>query len=86
MHSESEIEEKVKAIVVEQLQVDESKVTPDASFKEDLGADDLDVMELVMQFEEAFNLEIPDEDVTRFATIKGAVNYIDKHVSQHPRK
>ena len=57
------VEEKVKQIIVEQLQVDEAEVTPSASFQEDLGADSLDVVELVMQFEEAFDLEIPDEDV-----------------------
>ena len=55
------VEEKVKQIIVEQLQVDEAEVTPSASFQEDLGADSLDVVELVMQFEEAFDLEIPDE-------------------------
>jgi len=59
------VEEKVKQIIVEQLQVDEAEVTPNASFQEDLGADSLDVVELVMQFEEAFDLEIPDEDAER---------------------
>ena len=59
------VEEKVKQIIVEQLQVDEAEVTPSASFQEDLGADSLDVVELVMQFEEAFDLEIPDEDAEK---------------------
>jgi len=59
------VEEKVKQIIVEQLQVDEAEVTPGASFQEDLGADSLDVVELVMQFEEAFDMEIPDEAAER---------------------
>jgi acyl carrier protein len=59
------VEEKVKQIIVEQLQVDEAEVTPGASFQEDLGADSLDVVELVMQFEEAFDIEIPDEPPRR---------------------
>jgi len=62
------VEEKVKQIIVEQLQVDEAEVTPGASFQEDLGADSLDVVELVMQFEEAFDLEIPDEDAEKIKT------------------
>ena len=62
------VEEKVKQIIVEQLQVDEAEVTPSASFQEDLGADSLDVVELVMQFEEAFDLEIPDEDAEKIRT------------------
>jgi acyl carrier protein len=72
------VEEKVKQIIVEQLQVDEAEVTPNASFQEDLGADSLDVVELVMQFEEAFDLEIPDEDAEKIKTVKDAVDYIEK--------
>ena len=59
------VDEKVKQIIVEQLQVDEAEVTPGASFQEDLGADSLDVVELVMQFEEAFDIQIPDEEPRR---------------------
>jgi acyl carrier protein len=73
------VEEKVKQIIVEQLQVDEAEVTPSASFQEDLGADSLDVVELVMQFEEAFDLEIPDEDAEKIKTVKDAIEYIDKN-------
>jgi acyl carrier protein len=73
------VEEKVKQIIVEQLQVDEAEVTPGASFQEDLGADSLDVVELVMQFEEAFDIEIPDEDAEKIKTVKDAVDYIDKN-------
>ena len=73
------VEEKVKQIIVEQLQVDEAEVTPNASFQEDLGADSLDVVELVMQFEEAFDLEIPDEDAEKIKTVKDAIDYIDKN-------
>ena len=72
-------EEKVKQIIVEQLQVDEAEVTPGASFKEDLGADSLDVVELVMQFEEAFDIEIPDEDAEKIKTVQDAINYINAH-------
>lgn len=73
------VEEKVKQIIVEQLQVDEAEVTPNASFQEDLGADSLDVVELVMQFEEAFDLEIPDEDAEKIKTVKDAIEYIEKN-------
>jgi acyl carrier protein len=75
----SGVEEKVKQIIVEQLQVDEAEVTPAASFQEDLGADSLDVVELVMQFEEAFDLEIPDEDAEKIKTVKDAIDYIEKN-------
>jgi acyl carrier protein len=73
------VDEKVKQIIVEQLQVDEAEVTPSASFQEDLGADSLDVVELVMQFEEAFDMEIPDEDAEKIKTVKDATEYIEKH-------
>jgi acyl carrier protein len=72
-------EEKVKQIIVEQLQVDEAEVTPGASFQEDLGADSLDVVELVMQFEEAFEIEIPDEEAEKIKTVQDAINYINAH-------
>jgi len=73
------VEEKVKSIIVEQLQVDEAEVTPGASFQEDLGADSLDVVELVMQFEEAFDIQIPDEDAEKIKTVKDATDYIEAH-------
>jgi acyl carrier protein len=73
------IDEKVKQIVVEQLGVEEGEVTATASFVDDLGADSLDRVELVMAFEEAFNLEIPDEDAEKISTVKEAIEYIDKH-------
>jgi acyl carrier protein len=73
------VEERVKQIIVEQLGVDEAEVTPTASFVDDLGADSLDTVELVMAFEEAFGIEIPDEDAEKIATVKDAVTYIDKH-------
>ena len=71
--------EKVKQIISEQLGVDESEVTPSASFVDDLGADSLDQVELVMALEEAFDLEIPDEDAEKIRTVQDAVDYIDKH-------
>ena len=71
------IDERVKQIIVEQLGVDEAEVTPNASFVDDLGADSLDTVELVMAFEEAFELEIPDEDAEKIATVKDAVTYIE---------
>jgi acyl carrier protein len=74
-------EERVKQIIVEQLGVDEAEVTPTASFVDDLGADSLDTVELVMAFEEAFGIEIPDEDAEKIATVKDAADYIEKHAS-----
>jgi acyl carrier protein len=72
-------EERVKQIIVEQLGVDEAEVTPNASFVDDLGADSLDTVELVMAFEEAFEIEIPDEDAEKIRTVQDAVTYIDQH-------
>jgi acyl carrier protein len=72
-------EERVKSIIVEQLGVEEDEVTLDASFTDDLGADSLDIVELVMAFEEEFGIEIPDEDAEKIATVKHAVSYIDEH-------
>jgi acyl carrier protein len=74
------VEEKVKEIISKQLGVDQTEVVPDASFVEDLGADSLDTVELVMAFEEAFNIEIPDEDAEKIAKVKDAVDYIQKKV------
>jgi acyl carrier protein len=73
------VEERVKQIIVEQLGVDEAEVTPTASFVDDLGADSLDTVELVMAFEEAFGIEIPDEDAEKIATVQNAIEYIEKH-------
>ena len=73
------VEEKVKQIIVEQLGVDEGEVTANASFVDDLGADSLDTVELVMAFEEAFEIEIPDEDAEKIRTVKDAVDYIAKN-------
>jgi acyl carrier protein len=71
------VEQKVKQIIVEQLGVDESQVDSNASFVDDLGADSLDIVELVMAFEEAFELEIPDEEAEKITTVKDAVEYIE---------
>ena len=75
----TEILEKVKKVVIDQLSVDESLVTPQASFTADLGADSLDTVELVMAFEEAFGCEIPDEEAEKIATVQDAVDYIEAH-------
>jgi len=74
------VEEKVKHIIVEQLGVDEDEVKPEASFVDDLGADSLDVVELVMALEEEFGMEISDEDAEKLTTVKDAISYIDGHV------
>jgi len=71
--------DKVKGIIVEQLGVDEEEVTMEASFTDDLGADSLDIVELVMAFEEEFGIEIPDDDAEKISTVKNAVDYIDQH-------
>ncbi len=71
--------EKVKDIIVDQLGVDESEVTPEASFLDDLGADSLDIVELIMALEEEFDLEIPDEDAEKITTVGDAVEYIREH-------
>ena len=73
------VEERVKQIIVEQLGVDEGEVTQNASFVDDLGADSLDTVELVMAFEEAFDIEIPDEDAEKIRTVKDAIDYIGKN-------
>jgi len=72
----ADIQEKVKEIIVEQLGVDAEEVTPEASFIDDLGADSLDTVELVMAFEEEFDIEIPDEVAEKIATVKDAVEHI----------
>ena len=76
------VAEQVKKIIVEQLGVDEDEVTPDASFVDDLGADSLDIVELVMAFEEEFGIEIPDEDAEKITRVKEATEYIDAHAKK----
>ena len=71
-------EDRVKKIITEQLGVDEEDVTPEANFVEDLGADSLDTVELVMAFEEEFGIEIPDEDAEKILTVQQAVDYISE--------
>jgi acyl carrier protein len=71
--------EKVRDIVVEQLGVDEEQVTLEATFIDDLGADSLDIVELIMAFEEEFNIEIPDEAAEKIKTVQDVVDYIEKH-------
>lgn len=73
------VEERVKEIIVEQLSVEADKVVPEASFINDLGADSLDTVELVMAFEEKFGLEIPDEDAEKITTVQNAISYIQEH-------
>ena len=77
------VEDKVKGIIVEQLGVDANEVTPEASFVDDLGADSLDTVELVMAFEEAFNIEIPDEAAEKIQKVKDAIAYIEKNSPQN---
>ena len=74
--------ERVKQIIVEQLGVDEGQVEDNASFVDDLGADSLDIVELVMAFEEAFELEIPDEDAEKITRVKEAIEYIEAHAKK----
>ncbi|ENW99344.1 MULTISPECIES: acyl carrier protein [Acinetobacter] len=74
------IEMRVKQIIVEQLGVDEGEVVANASFVDDLGADSLDVVELIMAFEEEFGIEIPDEDAEKLLTVRDAINYIEMNV------
>ena len=75
------VEQKVKQIIVEQLGVDEAQVDPTASFVDDLGADSLDIVELVMTMEEEFDLEIPDEDAEKIKTVNDVINYIKAKVN-----
>ena len=78
----SDIAERVKKIVIEHLGVEEAKVTDGAKFIDDLGADSLDTVELVMAFEEEFGIEIPDEDAEKIGRVQEAVSYIEKHAAE----
>ena len=75
----SSVEERVKQIVVEQLGVSEDEVSGDSSFIDDLGADSLDTVELVMALEEEFNCEIPDEEAEKIMTVKDAIDFVNSH-------
>jgi acyl carrier protein len=75
-----DISAKVKEIVMNKLGVEESAVTPEASFTNDLGADSLDTVELVMEFEKAFNIQIPDEDAEKIGTVGDAINYLSPKI------
>jgi len=74
--------DRVKKIIAEQLGIDEEDITPDASFTDDLGADSLDLVELVMAFEDSFDIEIPDEDAENIKTVADAVNYIQSKIEE----
>ncbi len=76
------IEQRVKEIIVEQLGVNEAEVTPEAKFVDDLGADSLDLVELVMALEEEYNMEISDEDAEKILTVGDAIEYIQAHAAQ----
>lgn len=76
----SEIESKVKNIIIDKLGVEESEVTKDASFTNDLGADSLDTVELIMEFEKEFNISIPDDKAENIATVGQAVSYLEENV------
>lgn len=78
----SDIEEKVKSIIVEKLGVDESEVTPEASFTNDLGADSLDTVELIMEFEKEFNVSIPDEQAENITNVGQAITYLSEQLKK----
>ena len=75
----ADIASRVKAIIVDKLTVDENDVTPQAEFSKDLGADSLDTVELIMEFEKEFGIQIPDEDAEKITTVGDAINYIEEH-------
>jgi acyl carrier protein len=77
----ADVEQKVKDIIINELGVEAEKVTPEAKFVDDLGADSLDTVELVMAFEEEFGMEIPDEDAEKLQTVGDAISYIQNHQS-----
>ena len=82
----ADITSKVKEIIVEKLGVDESEITPEANFTKDLGADSLDTVELIMEFEKAFEISIPEEEAQKIATVGDAVKYIDAHAKKADAK
>ncbi|MEC7896004.1 MAG: acyl carrier protein [Bacteroidota bacterium] len=75
------IENKVKEIIIDKLGIEESEITDSASFTNDLGADSLDTVELIMEFEKEFNISIPDEDAEKIGTVGQAISYLKEHVS-----
>ncbi|MDD5361571.1 MAG: acyl carrier protein [Ignavibacteria bacterium] len=79
--TKAEIEAKVKQAIIDKLGVEESKITPDAHFINDLGADSLDTVELVMKFEEEFEIKIPDEDAEKITKVDDAINYIESKLA-----
>jgi acyl carrier protein len=78
----SEIAQKVKQIIIEKLGVEESEVTPEASFTNDLGADSLDTVELIMEFEKEFNISIPDDQAENISTVGQAISYLESNVKK----
>lgn len=76
-----DVEAKVKEIIIDKLGIEESQITPEASFTNDLGADSLDIVELIMGFESAFNISIPDEDAEKITTVGDAIKYLKDKVS-----
>jgi acyl carrier protein len=79
-HKMSEIAQKVKSIIIDKLGVEDSEVTPEASFTNDLGADSLDTVELIMEFEKEFNISIPDDQAENISTVGQAVAYLEENV------
>lgn len=77
--ADSAVQEKIRQIIVDELGVDEAEVTENARFIEDLGADSLDLVELVMRFEEEFGIEIPDEDAEKIQSVRDAYSYVEQH-------
>jgi acyl carrier protein len=77
--ADTAVQEKIRQIIVDELGVDEAEVTENARFIEDLGADSLDLVELVMRFEEEFGIEIPDEDAEKIQAVRDAFNYVEQH-------
>ena len=78
-------EDRVKEIIAKELEVEVKQLTPEAKFIEDLGADSLDIVELVMALEEEFGIDIPDEDADKLKTVGDAMNYLKSHATAHPR-
>ncbi|RLA95136.1 MAG: acyl carrier protein [Deltaproteobacteria bacterium] len=78
----SSLEERLKELIVQQLGVDESEVVPEAKFVDDLGADSLDLVELIMALEDEYGIEIPDEDAEKIVTVGDAINYLKEKVAQ----